>query len=543
LPENETSDRTEESKVKRLSILLLLAAAANAQVLTVPHLDPSSVLSNIGKPNPSLTFVIAHRGNHSLPLCAENSPCSIAEAYNAGADAIEIDVKVSQDDVAVTGHDVSVGRELARSSSFSPFDNFPYPDQTYFDPARLPFLNNMTKECGAGSDSNPRRQCMTQANISPLFLKDTYNIVTPEKAGTLQSDLEIIATSYPMLVWLDVKDWNSVLASEKAVVAARKQYPGNSALRNYALKYAWTTAKDHPNLRSELKDGSVFFFLVVGVSDFDSMATYNTANPKEPLKPTNDTEARRNIILAANYVCNPSNGCLGVELADKYSNSPSQFLYEDLKMKGITVAGFHTVQQYGWYWQNLPDLDKFNTWGRWFPRTDGSCCFALTDGLNASSSLQAAEVQDLRDTFSWNEDRFSAITTDEPRLMLAKLESAGKRKFNGNITGINLQYPSGGAKQIGHYTEGVYYISSTTRPGSECFLTWRDTAPTQPICDGDPKNKKQWYLRVLADQHYQIWNELGMQLDMTVGQVNLEKGATGNYYSLWVVGSLGGNSC
>lgn len=197
---------------------------------------------------------------------------------------------------------------------------------------------------------------------------------------------------------------------------------------------------------------NIYYFLVFGTGNLDSMLKYST-QPGEPAQ---------QVVANINLLCTLKNGCLGPEIAHKYNDGSTSDVYADLVAQNSgQIAAFHTVPQYSWYWWTLPTQKlQALTYGKTFPRTDGSCSFALTDTLNLST-LFGNEVEDLRNLFSWNENNFSTITTDEPLLVLRDLNAQGKRSTDtaGKIGGTNTAFPSGGqATDIGPIRDGLYMI-------------------------------------------------------------------------------------
>lgn len=463
----------------------------------VPHMAWISVLDAMANPDyfkgasSPFTFVIAHRGSHTAPGCAENAACAIAAAYQSGADAIELDIKITADGAPVLGHDVAVARELnnwvdhatgstvTRTSAWTPFRYFSILDYTYQDLTRWPFLNRFAMPDEVGGDdgqgqqnpggisdpNNPTRSTMYASDIQDSQVVDTYNKPVVGLAGqpghqlTLFEALYLIYHYYPMGIFLDVKSYNDLGAVASTIRTIRDL----DGLVPIALKIAWkdiSVTNGNPNAYMNLDPGTIKYFFVFGTGDLQSMALAYDPSLKLPAPASTVTGDAYDEFKA---LCTAANGCLGAELSHKYPDSPTQTIFNNISdVKQYQIAGFQTVPQYSWYWETLPQKQQAVAYGKTFPRTDGSCCFALTDSLNISPSV-GAEFQDLRSLYSWNESQFSTITTDEPLIVMRDLYAQGKRPSTviAAVGGQNTNVPSGGYLQnVGPIRDGLYYIEN-----------------------------------------------------------------------------------
>lgn len=455
----------------------------------VPHLSPRGVANGLlngayMRPGSShFTFVIAHRGSHSLPGCAENSACAIAQAYASGADAIELDAKVSNDGEAVLGHDVAIGRELnnwvnsagqpVTRSQWNPFVGFPIMDATYQDLTKYPFFTNFKQVNQNGvtvvDPNNPTRSTMNVAQFQNGTTLDTYDEPTGNHQLTLFEALSIVANQFQMMVWIDIKSADDLSAVASAIQTARNDYGDLPALESIGLKITYATLanpKVNFNPGTAMGLNGIGYLMVFGTGDLDTMATYNGQSISSGSNPT------QNIMNTIQNTCSfYSNGCLGVEIGHKDPNGPTLGVFNALESEvenqnvSLQIAGFHTVPQYTWFWQQYAgDLKTQQAlFNRTFPRTDGSCCFALQDSLNASALYAGTETEDLRNLYSWNEQNFTLITTDEPALVLRDLYAQGKRPVQvaQSIGGTNTSTPSGGQQSdLGPYRDGLYQITN-----------------------------------------------------------------------------------
>jgi glycerophosphoryl diester phosphodiesterase len=75
--------------------------------LLLPHISPFSLFMNLW-PHQAPCLIIGHRG--AMGYAPENTLASFEEAVRRGADLIELDVQLSQDNEVVVLHDTSVDR-------------------------------------------------------------------------------------------------------------------------------------------------------------------------------------------------------------------------------------------------------------------------------------------------------------------------------------------------------------------------------------------------------------------------------------------------
>jgi hypothetical protein len=535
---------------------------------TVPHLAPAAVVAAIANPNylpegsTPFTFVIAHRGSHTAPGCAENSACAIAAAYEAGADAIELDIKLTIDGAPVLGHDVTVARELnnwinstgqpvQRSSAWTPFSGFPIVDYSYLDLTKFPLLYNFqlpSGGCCVVDLNNPPRPSMKLSQIQNGVLVDTYNQTTAETYAnhqlTLYEALYLIQTYYPMVVFLDVKSPSDLKAVAPVITAARQSLGTTGALANICLKLDWKEASNpvvsgNPGGYMGLQD--IKYFLVFGTQNLDAMATYNGQQP-----PSNPTLTASQDYATFYSLCTAANGCLGGELAHKYPNAPTQAIYNYIRLADeVQIAGFQSLPQYSWFWRMLPtQKEQATTYDKTLVRIDGSCCFALDDVRNISQYMGSvgSDTEDLRGLYSWNEANFSTITTDEPLIVLRDLTNRGERPISvaQQIGGTNTSVPSGGsAADVGPFPDGLYYIQTST--GYNLAVSGTSLAL---VASGQPTLQQMWYLSGKPTTNYTLTSAAtgqGILLTENSGGPLLQFGPVNNNPSyLWQFGSLSG---
>lgn len=507
----------------------LVADAAPPAPIPVPRLDPVKVFDMMAKRTTvnqgALTLVLAHRGIHQEPGCAENSYCAIRSAYEAGADGVELDVKLAKPAVAgqlgptVLGHDNAVGRELVswpgKTKEWNLFGSSPFPlnDPQYRDLSKLPFLYDLGHK---NNPDNPKRSDMEVGPLKAQFLKDQFDRPTTDNQIGVKEALEyIVDNNYSMMIWLDVKNLDSLKASIAEIKQVRAAKGNPAVLKNIGFKLGWGVIEGtpDPNLIPGFETDGLHYLFVFGTGEFDAMAKWS-----REVDFYAENVFTKQVAHAFFKYCTAVNKCLGAELAHKYSGAPTQAIFEYVRDRGSRpwqVAGFHTVPQYEWYTHGLATEQRATAYGRWYPRTDGSCCFSPTDTLNNSPrySLEAfstpevdtSESHDLRPSYSWSA-HFSFVTTDDPRRLLRELRAGGNRpdSIMTNL-GDTTHIPSGGdPANFGPLLDGVYqfgdapYLLRDYANGSPPDFSGSATCATDCM----------WYVRNYPNQKYTITNAL-----------------------------------
>lgn len=496
-----------------------LISQAQPTPIPVPHLDPAKVFAMMANPTGSVTqgslaLVLAHRGIHQEPGCAENSYCSIKAAYEAGADGVELDVKLAKPvfpDVlgpTLLGHDNTLDREISAGGSLGPFNMGPFPlnDPYYRDLSKLPFLYTFDNR---DNPNNRKRDTLDASYLKSRILNDQFDKATTDNQIGVGDALAYIANNdYNMMIWLDVKNVDSLKSSIRDINSVRIAKPTKRVLDNVGLKLGWKVVRDttNPNTIYQFETTGLYYLLVFGTGDLADMAAWGDLNGGNPGWPF----ATR-VNYAVDKLCQTANKCLGAELSHKYPDAPTKGVFDHVRNKPgrpWQIAGFHTVPQYEWYTYGLAAEHRSTTYGRWYPRTDGSCCFSPTDTLNnvpgsgiASPLVETSESHDLRPSYRWNTQTYSFITTDDPRRVLRELQSSGKR--DPNVVwqlGGDASIPSGGA--TGHFgiiPDGLYFIGSV--PSSMLKATGTGAAFSSASLDCV---SCIWYIRNYQNQKYTI---------------------------------------
>lgn len=508
-------------------------AVARASIpLVVPHLFPESAFIAMRERAHKFSLVLAHLGGHNEPNCAESSACAIKAAYDAGADGIEFNVRLTYDGVPVLGRNDAVARELEdwiwenqvvhRTDAWTPFKNFPLQDENYLNLDRYPFATAFDNKTALNDYRidlhNPTRSSLPANSIKNSLLVDSYNGETPYKQLTLYEALYLMRKYYGMMVWIKVDNVNELLAVGKVITDARSRLGRQDALASIGLKLNWSTLM-HPLVNGDpgkaINEKSIYYMLQLGTGDFDAIARYGGKSP------ASEGEARINIIerltgtSSANVGCRSDRYCLGVEIAHKYSGAPTDWFMKAFpnptNAPNMQLAVQQPVGQYAWSWSML-NLNKFkaDTYGRYYPRPDGSCCASLNDELQ-SSYYFGRESHDNRNLLTWADqiDLFTSVTTDTPLAMLRALYQAGHRstKDAEEIGGKDTRIPSGGIAPL-DVPEGLYYIQAQ-EPGNILELHavgLRGQAKTVVAKAHEASTKSMWYVAEKTNGDYTITN-------------------------------------
>jgi hypothetical protein len=196
----------------------------------------TKIMSVIENPQSDLITVSSHRGLHALvdgtnPGVPENSLQAIGLAAQAGLEMIELDIKLTNDNVPVMSHDLTLGRET--DYGFVTL-------QDTFNPFILP--GNLIND-----QLNPAVQSETLAyiqasagNVPVIQLRDTISLQTRPGGGEEMSSLQQVLNyltlhQIAMVLALDLRDAATATAAWK-VISSTTDYLGNSYAQSTLFK-------------------------------------------------------------------------------------------------------------------------------------------------------------------------------------------------------------------------------------------------------------------------------------------------------------------
>lgn len=387
----------------------------------------AQVLGQLANPNPNnydnakIMSVIrsrqtgvlaAHRGTHALggtaqaPKVPENSLQAIGMAAQAGWEAIEIDVKLTQDGTPILSHDSTWGREwcgrnFASARPFDPLDGKdsslnPEVANTSLSNTRSFFGHTVLRDSVSAVDGTAYLGC--SAGVSyfgeyPPTLQDVYDYI---RNNHIQ-----------MVVELDIKDAPTSRVAWK-VVQQNQDDRGRSAWDWTVFKVPAVAFQDtgtYLNTFGEnyykVKFNPVFHTAGIAATAFgsenamiqwiDTFTSYNNPAPIDivaievSMKEPGDT---------------PNGGIL-------------ETVRQSVVIRGITVSQFHSVPEY--YVNNDP------TQGQYFRSNNGICCYQPQEYLYNNKNNQGPfgnpyDHADDRGNMAFLVDDNSArmITTDRP---------------------------------------------------------------------------------------------------------------------------------
>jgi glycerophosphoryl diester phosphodiesterase len=167
-----------------------LASSVAASAASYDY-DPAKVIAAMRRVDPKLKIIIAHRGIYGSQ-CPENSLCSINRTVETGIEAVEIDVKESQDGIPWPSHDMTAGRGTTYNRN-----------GIFFDPYHKSASNDA---------NNPAISDLSEAQLLRLALRDIDgNVVASNRSMNLRELLYHAARAHNNLVFVfDIKFPQSV---------------------------------------------------------------------------------------------------------------------------------------------------------------------------------------------------------------------------------------------------------------------------------------------------------------------------------------------
>jgi len=190
--------------------------------------DTANIIQEMIHPHSNLVMLAAHRGAHNTInpsivdtiLAPENSVESVGSAALLGYEMVEVDIKISADNVPILSHDTTLGRETlcpgcTPANAFNPFGAVTSANQ-----ALNPLVSSLTelqaKKYTLWTVQNP------SADKTPVAsLRDLLNYMTTNKIA--------------MVIAIDVKDIPSALACW-SVIKSTTDYLGRPYYKSVVFK-------------------------------------------------------------------------------------------------------------------------------------------------------------------------------------------------------------------------------------------------------------------------------------------------------------------
>jgi len=420
--------------------------------------DVNNILWAIRNPHPDLVMLAAHRGTHALagttqaPNVPENSLQAVGLAAQEGWESIEIDVKLTQDNVPILSHDSTWGREWCGRAGFL--------GNTLYDPFIPPGSNAANDAANAVVGNTTLAN--TRSSLGQTWLRDSVNVVADlNNHGCAQS---VASTVYPptlqdmytyiqlngiqMVVALDIKD--AATAAVAWDIVQRNQDSGG-----------------HP--------ASSWTILKVPAVAFPTVDSYKTTFG------ATYTAVKFNPVFHTSGIAKPQAGAADVEEGDipepatisfggepamndwisRFESSPIDIVAIEVSMKDpvgtpngailssvlayartnrvtqqpMTISQFHSVPEY--YVNGDPAQ------GQYFRSGDGTCCyvpeFYLFNNKNHTGPTDPSlpyDHNDNRDSISFLLNMggpnigATMVTTDRPSDFTAYLQGVSKRDTN-----------------------------------------------------------------------------------------------------------------
>ncbi len=256
------------------------------------NFSSANIINVINYPEPDLTLVVAHRGLHALVNgenqgVPENSLQSIGLAAQAGVEMVEVDLKLTSDNVPILSHDENWGREWCGLTGF-----FPGPPR-WFNPFIAP--GNSTND-SANPAVNATSLSNTRSFLGNTVLRDSVSLVNGANNGctgynnwfgvyppTLQDVLDYMTKNkIAMVLTLDIKDPATAGAAWK-VVANSNDYLGNPYYNSVLFKIAAR------NFTTPAAVANAFSGASIGYQYAELFPYFGTANDKPNTFPNYET--------------------------------------------------------------------------------------------------------------------------------------------------------------------------------------------------------------------------------------------------------------
>ncbi len=336
----------------------LAAPSAHAQTSACNFNAHAAAVAGVG-PTGNIV-VLAHRGVWGLVKGAHNDPensrGAIETARDSCLDGMELDVKLTKDQVPVLMHDTNLGRTTNVYTRNSPAAQ-------KYDPYK-------------NTGDNPTVSFLTAAQVTALQLLDNRNRdLTGYHVPTVESALDYWSISPKGTVVFDVKD---VLTMQKVIAAARA------------------------SLGTRLDPLGAGLFYKLNATIFPTYAAYLSAagaNAHITPIPVYTPNMLVKINVPASYA-DWAKHVHHIEIDMKTTNGLLSDIYNSAERNpGIKVGVFNAI----------PDADRST--GEFF-KSNGQCCYKLNDLLVVSSTLR--DSTDQRGSFGYVTDNFDIITTDDP---------------------------------------------------------------------------------------------------------------------------------
>jgi lysophospholipase L1-like esterase len=460
----------------------VVAQSTSSAALANPNpnnFDAVKIIQAIETPHSDLVVIVAHRGLHALagttqaPAVPENSLQSIGVAAQAGWEAVELDVRMTSDNVPILTHDRSWGREWCGTA------NYPYSNVIY-DPFVAPgksSVNDSVNPPVADTSLGNTRSFLGQTELrlgNVLLVSDKKWHGCSEWIGfwgvyppTLEDALNYVRDNHiHMVLSLDIQ---SISAAQAAwtLVQSHQDSDGKSFALSTIFKMpaglfprgSLDFAHAFPNYQN-INYMPVILAKDIEPADGDPLvdAAYPYTDDYEDGGDSDVVTAglggEQGIINWLNtfgpLILYPEAKLAGVEVVLKQSGGILQTVVAAARTKPgttlpQTVGNFNPVGDY-----YPPDNSNTNQTPNFFVSKDGHCCYVLSnywfnnpDGTGPKDPSLPMDTADNRTSLDFivgTGNQF--VTTDDPNALGEYLTSNGLNKHN-----ITYMQADGGAAE------------------------------------------------------------------------------------------------
>lgn len=453
-----------------LAVCALLGCSAplHAQSYNPNNFDAVLTMKEIEHPHDDLVILNSHRGNHALvdgkyPKVPENTLQAIGLAAQAGSEAIEIDVKLTSDNVPVLSHDLTIGRESC--------PNRPGYWSVAFDPFGKPGVNDTYNLILALTPFANLR------SYPGYVLRDTISIIN-EGSGqackdgestqgvwmpTLREALDYLTQNgIAMVLALDIRD-AATAAAVYAVLSdpSVTDYKGRSYLQSTLFKIP---AKEFP---APADFANAFYKINPNIGQIHFQPVFNTGDIAANV--FGSEQSIKNWLYS--FERDEDIHVSAVEIQIKQFNGILTSVLDYAKTNQLTQLP-EAVTVFSPYADYYAPSDPNRALPLFF-QTNGYCCVDLSafwynkpSDPNYDSS-RASDSGDNRGSLLYlNVQGFNSITTDNPIEYDKQFKGVGKREI------CHLQ-PAGCPLNAAGIPQRIMVVGDSISAGREGDYTWR----------------------------------------------------------------------
>ena len=417
------------------TIVAVLGLSSPLQAQNPNNYDSAKIIQALIHPHNDLVMVVAHRGIHAdypgrnyAGNTPENSLSSIGLAAQRGAEIIEVDIKLTSDNVALLSHDTTSGREMYNAGLSTQFD--PFAPQT------------------TGNDLlNPQINLDSASQWQTLKLRDSVHFYASEdRPPTLDDVLTYMTTNkIASVLALDIKDDATAQVCWRTV-KAHTDYNGRPYSQSVLFKMPGRVYKSSSDFAQAFGADykSVLFWPFYGTADISPQAFAIDGSYGTDSSSAAGFGSEAAIIASIRSFQQSSVQLVGTEVNLKQSGGILTDVLAAAKVSNsVAAASVGSFQPTAEYQTLFGDAQFFYAAGS----KPGYCCYMLKDLFyNGAPYNQPSDTADTRNQLTFllaNGD--DVITTDLAVDAMVFFGQLGKR----NISYLQASTAGGGGGGTG----------------------------------------------------------------------------------------------